>query len=111
MPATRRPSSPPLYRCKSARHHLSRSGGGQDTLSAYFTPAAKVGTKVKRGEPGTATVLAPGTAGTAGVCGFSGSRLGGTAFAAPARYTFVLSQQHGAWRIAHHPSSPRAKPE
>lgn len=40
---------------------------------------------MKRGEPGTATVLAPGTVVAAGVCEFSGAHPDGAAFVAPAR--------------------------
>lgn len=83
---------------------------GGEALKAYFTRAAKSGTKVKINAPGTATPIAPDGVVVAGLYEFSGTRADGTAFTAPARYTFVVARKDGAWRIVHQHSSPLPKP-
>ncbi|TCR70210.1 SgcJ/EcaC family oxidoreductase [Bosea sp. BK604] len=82
---------------------------GPDALRAYFGPAARRRSQVKLAEDGAEAMTALGDdqVVAAGFYEFSGTRPDGQAFTAPARYTFVLIRQDGAWRIAHHHSSPR----
>ena len=83
---------------------------GTDSLRAYFTPVTRARNQVKMDSNGTATTLSPDHVVLAGFYEFSGTRADGQAFTAPARYTFVLVRRDGAWRIAHHHSSPRPRP-
>ncbi|WP_181832876.1 SgcJ/EcaC family oxidoreductase [Bosea caraganae] len=85
---------------------------GKDALRAYFGPAARSRNQVKLAQDGSeaTTMLGDGQVVVAGFYEFSGTRPDGQAFTAPARYTFVLVKQDGAWLIAHQHSSPRARP-
>lgn len=82
---------------------------GPDALRAYFSPGAANKTQVKLGE-WSVTELSPAIVTLAGFYEFSGTRKDGTTFALPARYTFVVVNRDGGWKIAHHHSSARPKP-
>jgi uncharacterized protein (TIGR02246 family) len=77
-------------------------------IRSYFQQATRSGLKVKLG----VHVLLPVAAGGAiDCCHYEFSRaVDGTTMALPARYSFVLAQQHGAWAIAHQHSSFLPKP-
>ena len=76
-------------------------------ITSYFQQAARAGLRVKLGPH----VLSP-TAG-AGVVDagqYEFSRAADRQDSAPARYSFVLMQQNGAWMITHQHSSFLPKP-
>ena len=85
---------------------------GTDALRAYFMSAFRGGTQVALGDEAvSATTLSPDHIVLAGFYTFTGKRPDGQAFAAPARYTFVVARSGGGWLIHHHHSSPRPRPQ
>lgn len=83
---------------------------GTAAVRAYFVPALRNRNQVKMGQAGHVDVLSPDHVLVAGFYEFSGNRPDGQAFAAPARYSFMLIRQDNTWLITHHHSSPRPKP-
>lgn len=83
---------------------------GAEGLKAYFAAGAKNKTQVKViGNP-TATKVSDAVIVLSGIYEFSGTRADGQSFTAPARYTFVVANVDGQWRIQHQHSSPQPKP-
>jgi uncharacterized protein (TIGR02246 family) len=83
---------------------------GAEGLRAYFAASAKNKTQVKMVDAPIVTKLSNGGLAMAGIYEFSGTRPDGQSFTAPARYSFVIADAGGQWRILHQHSSPRPKP-
>lgn len=83
---------------------------GAESLKAYFAASAKNRTQVKTIDQPTVTRLSDGAFVLAGIYEFSGTRPDGQNFAATARYSLVVVNDRGQWRIIHQHSSPRTKP-
>ncbi|EKS41209.1 MAG: hypothetical protein ACJAVZ_005006 [Afipia broomeae] len=84
---------------------------GPEPLKAYFAASAKNRTQVKLVDAPTVTKLSDSAFVLAGIYEFSGTRADGQSFSAPARYSLVVVDSGGQWRIAHQHSSPRPKPQ
>lgn len=79
-------------------------------VTAYFAAVAKSRMQVKLVDAPTVTNLADAAVVLSGLYEFSGPRPDGQSFAMPARYSFVVANINGQWRIAHQHSSPQPKP-
>jgi|SRR4030088_2633244 uncharacterized protein (TIGR02246 family) len=77
-------------------------------IRTYFIEAARAGLKVKLGEH-VSSLISETSAVDAGDYEFARATGGQTALF-PARYSFVLVKQNGAWMIAHQHSSFLPKP-
>ena len=84
---------------------------GTEGLTAYFTASAKNKTQVKFIEAPTLTKVTDSVFVLSGIYEFSGTRADGQTFTAPARYSFLVANVGGQWRIMHQHSSPRPKPQ
>lgn len=83
---------------------------GPDKITAYFAASAKNKTQVKLTGNPTVTKLGDQAFVLSGIYEFSGTRGDGQSFTAPARYSFVVANAAGQWRIVHQHSSPQPKP-
>ncbi|MBN9597108.1 MAG: SgcJ/EcaC family oxidoreductase [Afipia sp.] len=83
---------------------------GSEGIKNYFATAAKNKTQVRAPDAPTVTKLSNGALVLSGIYEFSGTRADGQSFNAPARYSLVIQDQAGQWKIVHHHSSPRPKP-
>lgn len=83
---------------------------GAEGFKAYFAAGAKNKTQVKVVGNPTATKVSDDVIVLSGIYEFSGTRADGQGFTAPARYTFVVANVDGQWRIQHQHSSPQPKP-
>jgi uncharacterized protein (TIGR02246 family) len=79
-----------------------------EDIRSYFVEAARAGLRVKLGEH-VASEISETCAVDAGQYEFSRNADGQT-MSFPARYSFVLVKQNGAWMIAHQHSSMLPKP-
>jgi uncharacterized protein (TIGR02246 family) len=77
-------------------------------IEAYFVGAAHAGLSVELGEH-VSSPISPACVIDTGHYEFSRS-MDGQMARFPARYSFVLVKQNGAWAIAHHHSSMMPKP-
>jgi uncharacterized protein (TIGR02246 family) len=79
-------------------------------LRAYYKGSVAAKSEVKLGDH-AAVVLSPDAVTVAGFYAFSRpGKDGAPPKVNPARYSFVVVKQGGAWKIVHHHSSPRPKP-
>jgi hypothetical protein len=83
---------------------------GTEGLKSYFAAGAKNKTQVKVVGSPTATKVSDSVVVLSGIYEFSGTRADGQSFTAPARYTFVIANVDGQWRIMHQHSSPQPRP-
>lgn len=81
-----------------------------EEVRAYFAAVAKSRMQVKLVDAPTITKIADMAAVLSGLYEFSGPRPDGQRFVMPARYSFVVANIDGQWRIAHQHSSPQPKP-
>jgi uncharacterized protein (TIGR02246 family) len=81
---------------------------GLTDITTYFAEAARAGLKVKLGEH-VLSAMSQTSAVDAGAYEFARTTDAQTALF-PARYSFVLLKQNGAWMIAHQHSSFLPKP-
>lgn len=82
-----------------------------EDVHAYFAAVAKSRMQVKLVDTPTATNIADAAVVLSGLYEFSGLRPDGQSFMMPARYSFVVANINGQWRIVHQHSSPRPKPK
>lgn len=81
-----------------------------EDVRAYFAAVAKSQMQVKLVDAPTMTRIADGAVVSSGIYEFSGPRPDGQSFVMPARYSFVVANIGGQWRIVHQHSSPQPKP-
>lgn len=84
---------------------------GAEGIRAYFAASAKNKTQVKLTGNPTVTKLTDQAFVLSGIYEFSGTRGDGQSFTASARYSFVVANVDGQWRIMHQHSSPQPKPQ
>jgi uncharacterized protein (TIGR02246 family) len=78
-----------------------------EDVRAYFAAVAKSRMQVKLVDAPTVTSIVDAAVVLSGLYEFSGPRPGGESFTMPARYSFVVANIDGQWRIVHQHSSPR----
>jgi uncharacterized protein (TIGR02246 family) len=81
-----------------------------EDVRAYFAAVAKSRMQVKLVDAPTATNVANAAVVLSGLYEFSGPRPDGQSFVMPARYSFVVADINGQWKIVHQHSSPQPKP-
>jgi len=81
-----------------------------EDVRTYFAAVAKSRMRVKLIDVPTVTDIADAAVVLSGLYEFSGPRPSGESFVMPARYSFVVVNIDGQWRIAHQHSSPQTKP-
>lgn len=81
-----------------------------EDVRAYFVAVAKSRMQVKLVDAPTATNVANAAVVLSGLYEFSGPRPDGQSFVMPARYSFVVADINGQWKIVHQHSSPQPKP-
>jgi uncharacterized protein (TIGR02246 family) len=80
-----------------------------EDVRAYFAAVAKSRMQVKLADTPTVTTIADMAVVLSGLYEFSGPRPDGQSFVMPARYSFVVANIDGQWRIVHQHSSPQPK--
>lgn len=78
-----------------------------EDVRAYFAAVAKSRMQVKLVDAPTVTSIVDAAVVLSGLYEFSGPRPDGQSFTMPARYSFVVANISGQWRIVHQHSSPR----
>ena len=80
-----------------------------EDVRVYFAAVAKSRMQVKLADTPTVTTIADMAVVLSGLYEFSGPRPDGQSFVMPARYSFVVANIDGQWRIVHQHSSPQPK--
>jgi len=80
-----------------------------EDVRAYFAAVAKSRMQVRLIDAPSVTKIADAGVVLSGLYEFSGPRPDGQSFTMPARYSFVVANIGGHWRILHQHSSPQPK--